>query len=182
MSPANASAVPGLLGSGRRAESGRRAGPRLAGQMLMCPMLDDRNDSPSSRQMAGRRVWDHTANQTGWAALPGDKRGGPDVSRYAAPARAADLSDLPPAFIDVGSAETFRDEDVSYASRIRQAGCPRLTLTPRQAYRRSRGHSWAHGWRGPVQMYTWPSHSWLWMPYGFDSVAATRTWVKNCLR
>jgi len=27
-----------------------------------------------------------------------------------------------PAFIDVGSAETFRDEDVSYASRIWQAG------------------------------------------------------------
>jgi acetyl esterase/lipase len=44
------------------------------------------------------------------------------VSPYAAPARAADLSDLPPAFIDVGSAETFRDEHVSYASRIWQAG------------------------------------------------------------
>lgn len=28
----------------------------------------------------------------------------------------------PPAFIDVGSAETFRDEDVTYASRIWQAG------------------------------------------------------------
>jgi len=69
-----------------------------------------------------RGVWDHTANQTGWAALLGDARGGPDVSPYAAPARAADLSDLPPAFIDVGSAETFRDEDVSYASRIWQAG------------------------------------------------------------
>ena len=73
-------------------------------------------------QMAGRGVWDHTANQTGWAALLGEARGRPDVSPYAAPARAADLSDLPPAFIDVGSAETFRDEDVSYASRIWQAG------------------------------------------------------------
>jgi acetyl esterase/lipase len=90
--------------------------------MLMCPMLDDRNDTPSSRQMAGRGVWDHTANETGWTALLGDGRGGPDVSPYAAPARAADLSGLPPAFIDVGSAETFRDEDVSYASRIWQAG------------------------------------------------------------
>jgi acetyl esterase/lipase len=29
---------------------------------------------------------------------------------------------LPPAFIDVGSAETFRDEDVAYATRIWQAG------------------------------------------------------------
>ena len=72
--------------------------------------------------MAGRGVWDHTANQTGWAALLGEERGRPDVSPYAEPARAADLSNLPPAFIDVGSAETFRDEEVSYASRIWQAG------------------------------------------------------------
>lgn len=99
-----------------------RGGPPLAGQLLMCPMLDDRNDTPSSWQMEGHGVWDHTANQTGWTALLGDARGGPDVSPYAAPARAADLSGLPPAFIDVGSAETFRDEDVTYAGRIWQAG------------------------------------------------------------
>jgi acetyl esterase/lipase len=72
--------------------------------------------------MAGRGVWDHTANETGWTALLGDARGGPDVSPYAAPARAADLSGLPPAFIDVGSAETFRDEAVTYAGRIWRAG------------------------------------------------------------
>ena len=46
----------------------------------------------------------------------------PEVPEYAAPARAAELSGLPPAFIDVGSAETFRDEAVTYASRIWQAG------------------------------------------------------------
>ncbi|WP_322749735.1 MULTISPECIES: alpha/beta hydrolase [unclassified Frankia] len=99
-----------------------RGGPTLAGQMLLCPMLDDRNDTPSARQMAGRGVWDHTANATGWSALLGADRGGPDVSPYAAPARADDLSGLPPAFVDVGSAETFRDEDVAYATRIWQAG------------------------------------------------------------
>jgi len=99
-----------------------RGGPALAGQMLMCPMLDDRNDTPSARQMAGRGVWDHTSNHTGWTALLGEACGGPDVSPYAAPARADDLSGLPPTFIDVGSAETFRDEDVIYASRIWRAG------------------------------------------------------------
>ena len=99
-----------------------RGGPALAGQMLMCPMLDDRNDTPSARQMAGRGIWDRTANETGWTALLGSARGGPDVPAYAAPARATDLSGLPPAFIDVGSAETFRDEDVAYASRIWQTG------------------------------------------------------------
>ncbi|MFF7275542.1 alpha/beta hydrolase fold domain-containing protein [Streptomyces griseorubiginosus] len=99
-----------------------RKGPRPIGQLLMCPMLDDRNDSPSTYQMAGLGVWDRTANETGWTALLGDRRGGPDVPAYAAPARAEDLSGLPPAFLDVGSAETFRDEVVAYASRIWQAG------------------------------------------------------------
>ncbi|MFE7127893.1 alpha/beta hydrolase [Streptomyces sp. NPDC057617] len=99
-----------------------RGGPALAGQMLLCPMLDDRNDTPSSLQMAGLGVWDHAANHTGWTALLGERRGGAEVSPYAAPARAEDLSGLPPAFIDVGSAETFRDEDVTYATRLWQSG------------------------------------------------------------
>ncbi|MFF9808149.1 alpha/beta hydrolase [Streptomyces coeruleorubidus] len=99
-----------------------RKGPQPIGQVLMCPMLDDRNDTPSTYQMAGLGVWDRTANETGWTALLGSRRGGPDVPAYAAPARAEDLSGLPPAFLDVGSAETFRDEVVAYASRIWQAG------------------------------------------------------------
>jgi len=41
---------------------------------------------------------------------------------YAAPARTTDLAGLPPAFIDVGSAEVFRDEDVAYAGRLWAAG------------------------------------------------------------
>jgi acetyl esterase/lipase len=99
-----------------------RGGPALLGQMLIYPMLDDRNDTPSARQMAGLGVWDRVSNETGWTALLGAARGGPDVSPYAAPAREKDLSGLPPAFIDVASAETFRDEDVTYASRIWHAG------------------------------------------------------------
>ncbi|MFJ2830093.1 alpha/beta hydrolase [Streptomyces sp. NPDC087263] len=99
-----------------------RGGPELTGQLLMCPMLDDRNDSVSAHQMTGLGLWDRTANAMGWGALLGEASGGPDVSPYAAPARATDLSGLPPAYIDVGSAETFRDEDVAYAARLWQAG------------------------------------------------------------
>ena len=100
-----------------------RNGPAVLAQLLMGPMLDDRNDSPSARQMRGLGIWDASSNETGWNALLGEGvRGGPDVSSYAAPARATDLAGLPPAFIDVGTAETFRDEDVVYASRIWQAG------------------------------------------------------------
>jgi acetyl esterase/lipase len=109
-----------------------RGGPALLAQMLLSPMLDDRNDTPSSLQMAGLGIWDHQMNAVGWQALLGDAAGGPNVSPYAAPARATDLAGLPPAFIDVGSAETFRDEAVQYSARLWQSG----------------GHAELHVWAG----------------------------------
>jgi len=85
-------------------------------------MLDDRNSTQSAAQMDGLGVWDRGSNLTGWTALLGERRGTPDVPAHAAPARAADLAGLPPALLDVGSAETFRDEVAGYALRIWQAG------------------------------------------------------------
>ena len=99
-----------------------RRGPAVIGQLLMCPMLDDRETTHSSTELLGEGVWDQVSNRTGWAALLGSAVAGPGVSPYAAPARCEDLSGLPPAFIDVGSAETFRDEDVDYAARLWRAG------------------------------------------------------------
>jgi acetyl esterase/lipase len=113
-----------------------RGGPALLGQLLLCPMLDDRNDTPSGYQMVGVGLWDRTSNETGWTALLGDARGGPEVSPYAAPARATDLSGLPPAFVDVGTADLFLDEDVAFAQRIWAAG-GRADL-----------HVWAGGFHG----------------------------------
>jgi acetyl esterase/lipase len=99
-----------------------RGGPALTHQVLRCPMLDDRGITPSSQELEGEGVWDRISNVTGWTALLGEARGGPDVSPYAAPARATDLRDLPATFIDVGSVETFRDEDIDYAARLSRAG------------------------------------------------------------
>lgn len=99
-----------------------RGGPVPIGQMLLSPMLDDRNNTFSSHQMAGRDTWDRTSNATAWQALLGDRYGAGDLPPYAAPARATDVSELPPAYIEVGSAETFRDEAVAYADAIWQAG------------------------------------------------------------
>ena len=99
-----------------------KGGPRLLGQLLMCPMLDDRNDSASAVQMDGVDFWNRSFNGFGWSSLLGDAQGGADVPQYAAPARATDLSGLPPAFLDVGSAECLRDEVLAYAGRLWQAG------------------------------------------------------------
>jgi acetyl esterase/lipase len=97
-------------------------GPAIAAQMLLCPMLDDRNETISSHQIDGIGLWDRRSNDAGWDALLGDRRKTDQVSIYAAPGRATDLSGLPPAYIDCGSAEVFRDEDVAYASAIWAAG------------------------------------------------------------
>lgn len=112
----------GGLAAGTALMARDRGGPRLSHQILMCPMLDDRGITPSSQELDGEGVWDRTSNLTGWTALLGDARGGPDVSPYAAPARAEDLTGLPATFIDVGSVETFRDEAFDYAARLSRAG------------------------------------------------------------
>lgn len=96
--------------------------PMPAAMLLMWPMLDDRNSTVSAQQIDGAGIWDRTSNETGWAALLGDRRGTADVSIYAAPARATDLSGLPPVYIEAGSAEVFRDEAVALASGIWAAG------------------------------------------------------------
>jgi acetyl esterase/lipase len=114
-----------------------RQGPALLGQVLVCPMLDDRDATPSTMQYDGvATVWDRASNQFGWDALLGSRRGTEDVSIYAAPARAKDLGGLPPTYIDCGSAEVFRDEDVAYASRLWEAGVS------------TELHVWAGGFHG----------------------------------
>lgn len=96
-----------------------RGGPALAGQLLLCPMIDSRNDSASTVEFAEHGVWGRAANEFGWRSLLNGQ-----ISPYAVPATATDLTGLPPAFIEVGAAEIFRDEDVEYARRLWQAGVP----------------------------------------------------------
>lgn len=139
-----------------------RGGPQIIGQVLMCPMIDDRNETPSSYELINESVWDRASNLTGWDALLGPRRGGRDVGPYAAPSRAVDLTALPPAYIDVGSCEIFRDEDIEYAVRLWRAG-------------------------GQAELHVWPGGF-----HSFDTIAPTatlsvisnatrRAWVKRLL-
>jgi acetyl esterase/lipase len=96
-------------------------GPILAGQMLIGPMLDDRETTVSSRYDVP--PWTRSINRIGWSAILGPSAGGPGVSPYAAPARAQDLAGLPAAYLEVGSSEVFRDETLDYATRLAQRGC-----------------------------------------------------------
>ena len=93
-------------------------------QLLTFPMLDDRNATPSSHAIDDFRVWNRPANLAGWNAYLSGNAGGDDVPVYAAPARATDLSGLPPAIVTVGDLDMFLDEDIAYAQALLQAGVP----------------------------------------------------------
>lgn len=131
----------GGLAAGTTLLARDRSGPAILGQLLVCPMLDDRDTTISTRQYEGIGLWDRVSNITGWSSLLGDRYGTDDVTIYAAPARASDLSGLPATYIDVGSAEVFRDEDVACASQI-----------------------WADG--GIAELHVWPGGT-----HGFDLLA-----------
>ncbi len=101
----------------------------LAGQVLIYPMLDDRTVQRSTATCA--RGWTPRDNSFGWRSYLGRDPGTGNVSAYAAPARRADLSGLPPTWIGVGTADLFHDECVDYANRLRAAGVPtQLRIVP----------------------------------------------------
>lgn len=121
-----------------------RRGPALAGQLLLCPMIDNTNSSVSAQQYADPALaaWTREANQFAWECVFGAELAGSSAApAHGAPSRASDLRGLAPAFIEVGSAEMFRDEDVEYASRI-----------------------WAHG--GACELHVWAGGF-----HGFDMFA-----------
>ena len=112
----------------------RGLSPKIAKQVLVYPMLDDRN-LVVKEDIEPLAIWRCGDNVTGWSALLGkDKAGGADTSEYAAPARAKSLRGLPSTYIDVGEVDIFRDEDVEFARRLSAdgvgielhvyAGCP----------------------------------------------------------
>ncbi|MBZ9648293.1 alpha/beta hydrolase [Sphingobium sp. 3R8] len=99
-----------------------RGGPAIAHQNLIYPMLDDRTCITRLPDHLGAFVWTPQANAFGWRSLLGQEPGSADVSPYAAPARAQDLTGLPPAFIAVGALDLFLVEDMDYARRLIEAG------------------------------------------------------------
>lgn len=104
-------------------ETGR--GPSICFQLLDAPMLDDRTGTTSDpHPHTGHFVWTPEKNRFGWNSLLGVTPGGPDVPAAAVPARAADVSGLPPTFISVGALDLFLEEDMEFVRRLTRAGVP----------------------------------------------------------
>jgi acetyl esterase/lipase len=92
-------------------------------QHLIFP--DDRTaTNPDISPFQGEFLWTQENNRFAWEALLGVPPGGADISPYAAPARVADPTDLPPTFMICGALDLFLEEDLAYARRLMRAGVP----------------------------------------------------------
>jgi acetyl esterase len=100
---------------------------KLAGQVLIYPMLDHRTggaDCQWRNPMTGEFVWTPSSNQFGWESLRGSYAANDARKGWFSPALAESLADLPPAYIAVGALDLFLDEDLDYARRLIAAGVP----------------------------------------------------------
>jgi acetyl esterase/lipase len=99
----------------------RDNGVPLSKQILIYPVLDDRNIEPDPL-LAPTAIWTYDDNYTAWHARLGDQLGTPDVSPLVAPGRLEDFAGLAPGYIEVGEFDIFRDESINYAQRMFRAG------------------------------------------------------------
>jgi acetyl esterase len=97
-----------------------RGGPALCFQLLGIPELDDRLETPSMCAFVDTPVFNRNGAIQSWDAYLGEHRA--NVSEYAAPARASDLSGLPSAYISTMEFDPLRDEGILYALRLLAAG------------------------------------------------------------
>ena len=93
-------------------------GPSVCFQLLNQPALDDRQQSWSARRFTDTPFMTRTKVANSWRHYLGSAPASP----YAAPARALDLSSLPPAFIATAECDPNRDEGIDYALRLLHAG------------------------------------------------------------
>ena len=91
-------------------------------QLLFCPMLDDRTALREDLSREHFYMWDNANNRSGWSCYLGQSPGADQVPPYSVPARRESLAGLPPAWVGVGTADLFLDENEAYATRLEAEG------------------------------------------------------------
>ena len=96
--------------------------PSICFQMPLYPMINDSNDTPSANEITEGMIWNQKTNDFGWKCYLAELHGHDEVPIYAAPARAEDYRNLPYTYTCVGQLDPFRDETITYVSKLAQAG------------------------------------------------------------
>ena len=98
-----------------------RGGPAVCFQFLGIPELDHRLETPSMQAFTDTPLWNRPSAIKSWEMYLGADHTG-EVSPYASPAIAADVSGLPPTYISTMEFDPLRDEGIHYALRLLEAG------------------------------------------------------------
>ncbi len=97
-----------------------RGGPAICFQFLGIPELDHRLETTSMRTFVDTPMWHRANAELSWSYYLGPEPG--EISQYASPAIATDLSGLPPAYLTTMEFDPLRDEGILYALRMMEAG------------------------------------------------------------
>ncbi|EWZ32528.1 hypothetical protein BFJ70_g14440 [Fusarium oxysporum] len=129
----------------------RQLSPPIAKQLLVYPMLDDRDHVEKDDPILDLMVWKPDGAKLAWDVYASKVRekGDPQTLSYAIPARAVTLRGLPSTYIDVGCLDLFRDENLEYAKRLANAHVE-------------------------VEFHLWPG-----LPHGFDGMRDI-SWFARC--
>ena len=95
-------------------------GPPIRFQLLNQPEIDDRQETWSARHFTDTPFMTREKVRASWRHYLGSVSASP----YAAPARATDLSGLPPAYVSTAEFDPNRDEAIAFALALLQAGVP----------------------------------------------------------
>ena len=101
-----------------------RNGPPICFQALQIPVTDEHLTTWSMQTFTDSPMFHRPAAETMWERYLGQGYTLQDASPYAAPARAGDLTGLPPAYVQTMALDPLRDEGIDYAQRLLQSGIP----------------------------------------------------------
>lgn len=96
--------------------------PLLCFQCLDMPVLDDRLQTPSMLRFHDTPMWDQPSALLSWQYYLRAVHEKSDPPYLAAPARATDLKNLPPAYITAMEFDPLRDEAINYAQQLLASG------------------------------------------------------------
>ncbi|KAF5020239.1 hypothetical protein F66182_7756 [Fusarium sp. NRRL 66182] len=99
----------------------RQFSPPVAKLVAVYPQIDDRTSHLPDTAFLQFVTWTPKHNKLAWKAyVAEDKAGKPevDVSPYAAPARAETYKGLPSTYVDVGTFDLFREENMEFVKRL----------------------------------------------------------------
>ena len=97
-----------------------RKTPAPCFQLLIYPVTDARQCTPSVKHFDDTPLWNSKYNAKMWAMYL--RNGHPEKRSYASPMEADSLKRLPPAYLEVAEYDCLRDEGIAYAEQLSADG------------------------------------------------------------